>query len=158
MLLNLLKKLSLVVALSVPVTFAHASTDIINFAKKFKGTEYVWGGASPSGFDCSGFIKFVYNKFDISIPRATRSYRSLFDREIPIEEAQVGDLIVFTGTNAKIREPGHAGIISAIDDDKLLFLHSSSSKKHFGVSETDFYNSGYPKRFLKVIRMTDLDS
>ncbi|MCE0557156.1 MULTISPECIES: C40 family peptidase [unclassified Motilimonas] len=153
-----LKKLPLIIALLVPTSFVHASSDIIDFARQFKGTEYVWGGASPSGFDCSGYIKYVYNEFDISIPRVTRAYHTLFDREVPLEEAQVGDLIVFTGTDAKIRQPGHAGIISEIDEGKLMFLHSSSSKKHFGVSETNYYKSGYPKRFLKIIRMTDNES
>ncbi len=156
MVFNTAKALTLVAALLLP-HLAQANDDMIDFARQYKGTEYLWGGTTPDGFDCSGFIQYVYNEFDISIPRATRSYPSLFDREVPLEEAQVGDLIVFTGTDASIRQPGHAGIISEIDDGKLMFLHSSSSKKHFGVSETNYFKSGYPKRFLKVIRMVDTD-
>ena len=129
------------------------SDDMIDYAKQYLGTDYVWGGSSPSGFDCSGFIQFVYKQYGIQIPRSTAEYTSLFDRTVPLEQAQVGDLIVFTGTDPKVRRPGHAGIITDVTDGKLVFIHSSSSKKHNGVTETDYFQSGYPKRFLRVIRM-----
>ncbi|WP_297481819.1 C40 family peptidase [uncultured Photobacterium sp.] len=126
---------------------------MINFARKYLGTRYVWGGATPRGFDCSGFIQYVYKHSHISIPRTTAAYPQLFNKSIPLKKAQVGDLIVFTGTNAKIRKPGHAGIITEVKPGSIKFIHSSSSKKHFGVSETSYYQSGYPKRFLTVVKM-----
>ncbi|WP_232525230.1 C40 family peptidase [Motilimonas pumila] len=126
---------------------------MIQYARQYIGVDYLWGGASPKGFDCSGYIQYVYNKYDINIPRTTRGYTDLYQYSVPLREAQVGDLIVFTGTDAKKRVPGHAGIISHIEEGKLLFLHSSSSKKHYGVTETNYYKSGYPKRFLTVIRL-----
>ncbi|WP_243641837.1 C40 family peptidase [Vibrio sinensis] len=127
---------------------------MINFARQYLGTDYVWGGTTPrQGFDCSGYIQYVYHKFNIKIPRTTAHYPSLYGNKVSINDAQVGDLIIFTGTNPKIRKPGHAGIITKVGDGKLSFIHSSSSKKHFGVSETDYYKSGYPKRFLTVVRM-----
>ncbi|MEC6816683.1 C40 family peptidase [Photobacterium toruni] len=126
---------------------------MIAFAKKYKGTPYAWGGITSKGFDCSGFIQYIYKNFNISIPRTTASYTQLFDNSVPLKNANVGDLIVFTGTNLKIRKPGHAGIITEIKPGLLKFIHSSSSKKHFGVTETSYYQSGYPKRFLTVIRM-----
>lgn len=127
--------------------------NMINFAKKYIGTRYVWGGTTPKGFDCSGFIQYVYKHSHIAIPRTTAAYTQLFNKSIPLKKAQVGDLIVFTGTNLKIRKPGHAGIITEVKPDSLKFIHSSSSKKHFGVTETSYYQSGYPKRFLAVIQM-----
>ncbi|MCD9531395.1 C40 family peptidase [Photobacterium carnosum] len=126
---------------------------MISFAKQYLGTRYVWGGITPKGFDCSGFIQYVYKHFDIYIPRTTASYTQLFDKSIPLKKAKVGDLIIFTGTNLKIRKPGHAGIITEVKPGRLKFIHSSSSKKHFGVTETSYYQSGYPKRFLTVIQM-----
>lgn len=130
-----------------------AQKQMVNFANKYIGTRYVWGGITPKGFDCSGFIKYIYNHFNISIPRTTAGYTQLFSQSIPLKDAKVGDLIVFTGTNLKIRKPGHAGIITEIEPGKIKFIHSSSSKKHFGVTETSYYQSGYPKRYLTVIRM-----
>ncbi|GAA5645337.1 MULTISPECIES: C40 family peptidase [Vibrio] len=132
---------------------AQDTEQMIDYAREFLGTKYVWGGSSPKGFDCSGYIKYVYNKFDITIPRTTAAYPSLYGNKVSLKDAKPGDLIVFTGTNPNIRKPGHAGIITSVDDGKLTFIHSSSSKKHFGVTETDYYKSGYPRRFLTVVRM-----
>ncbi|PTB32597.1 C40 family peptidase [Photobacterium phosphoreum] len=131
---------------------------MIAFARKYIGTRYVWGGVTPKGFDCSGFIKYIYNHFNISIPRTTAGYTQLFNHSIALKDAKIGDLIVFTGTNLKIRKPGHAGIITEIKPGLIKFIHSSSSKKHFGVTETSYYQSGYPKRYLTVIRMPNPSS
>ncbi|MCD9485144.1 NlpC/P60 family protein [Photobacterium phosphoreum] len=131
---------------------------MIDFARKYIGTRYVWGGVTPKGFDCSGFIKYIYNHFNISIPRTTAGYTQLFNHSIALKDAKIGDLIVFTGTNLKIRKPGHAGIITEIKPGVIKFIHSSSSKKHFGVTETSYYQSGYPKRYLTVIRMPNPSS
>ncbi|BAJ01225.1 lipoprotein, NLP/P60 family [Shewanella violacea DSS12] len=132
-------------------------SDIIEFARQFKGVTYQWGGASPKGFDCSGYLQYVYNHYSIAIPRTTSQYPKLFGHKVSIKQAKVGDLIVFTGTNPRIKKPGHAGIITGVGEHTLTFLHSSSSKKHFGVTETDYYKSGYPKRFLAVISMPGLN-
>lgn len=127
--------------------------EMINYARTFIGTKYVWGGSTPKGFDCSGFIRYIYKNYSIDIPRTTSEYPQLFAQSVLLKDAKIGDLIVFTGTNPTIRKPGHAGIISEIKNNSVKFVHSSSSKKHFGVTETSYYNSGYPKRFLTIVRM-----
>jgi cell wall-associated NlpC family hydrolase len=127
--------------------------EMINYARTFIGTKYVWGGSTPKGFDCSGFIRYIYKNYNIDIPRTTSEYPQLFAQSVLLKDAKIGDLIVFTGTNPTIRKPGHAGIISEINNNSVKFVHSSSSKKHFGVTETSYYNSGYPKRFLTIVRM-----
>ncbi|WP_157134303.1 C40 family peptidase [Photobacterium profundum] len=127
--------------------------EMVSYARSFISTKYVWGGSTPKGFDCSGFIHYIYNNYSIKIPRTTSEYPQLFTQSVTLKDAQVGDLIVFTGTNPSVRKPGHAGIISEIKNDSIKFVHSSSSQKHFGVTETNYYKSGYPKRFLTVVRM-----
>ena len=76
---------------------------VVGFAKHLLGTRYVWGGSSPrSGFDCSGFVRYVYGHFGISL--AHSSYAQ-FDtgRRIARPSLKPGDLVFFDGL-------GHVGI------------------------------------------------
>ncbi|MCT1866914.1 peptidoglycan-binding protein [Dermabacter sp. p3-SID358] len=77
---------------------------IVESAKKYLGTPYVWGGSSRSGFDCSGLTSTVYREHGISIPRTARK-QAFGGKIISESEARVGDLVVFTQRNY-----GHVGI------------------------------------------------
>lgn len=122
---------------------------IVDYAKSYLGTPYKYGQASPSGFDCTGFTWFVFNHFNVQIPRCSRDYVALGKR-VPIENCQKGDLILFTGTDPAEKRVGHVGIIISNVNGQVQFIHSSSSDNHFGVVITDYYNSAYPKRFVGV--------
>lgn len=124
---------------------------LIEFARTLKGTPYVWGGHTEKGLDCTGFVHYCFARFEIQTPYSSKRFTN-YGREVNLKEAMVGDIMVFRGTNPSDTRPGHVGIISEITPEKLVFIHSSSSKKHFGVVETSYYESGYPKRFLKVVR------
>lgn len=65
---------------------------VIEEAFKYLGTPYVWGGTTPSGFDCSGFTKYIYSKFGINLPRVSQSQQN-FGQQIPISDIKPGDLI-----------------------------------------------------------------
>lgn len=133
-----------------------AADTILSYAEQHLGTTYTWGGTSPSkGFDCSGLVYHVFQKFDIDVPRSSRSYND-FGKEIPIDSAKAGDLILFTGTDPTDRCVGHLGIVKSHKNGKLHFIHSSSSKKHYGVVITEYFDSGYPKRFLKIVRLEEI--
>ena len=123
---------------------------IINYAQEYIGTPYVWAGTNPSGFDCTGFVYYVFKKFGIKVSRASSGYEH-FGKEIELNNSFPGDIILFTGTNSAIRKIGHAGIILRNKNGIVDFIHSSSSKRHFGVTITRYNESGYVKRFLKVI-------
>ncbi len=123
---------------------------IVNYAQSFLKTPYVWGGTSSEGFDCSGFLYFVYKKFNIKVSRASSGYSHL-GKEIKLNSVLPADILVFTGTDATIKKPGHVGMVISNKNGIIKFIHSSSSKKHFGVTITTYTNSGYVKRFLKAI-------
>ena len=128
---------------------------IIAFGKMQMGIHYNYGSMNPkNGFDCSGFVYYVYTHFNINVPRASMDYEKL-GREIPLDSSKPGDIIVFTGTNGKIRKPGHVGIILSAPGETVTFMHSSSGKKRNGVIITNFGESPYYKvRFIKVVRLS----
>lgn len=127
---------------------------LIAFAKKQLGTHYVYAQCDPkSGFDCSGFVYYVFKHFDIKVPRASLDYEKM-GKVISKDSCRKGDIIVFTGTNAKNRKPGHVGIIVSNDVEGIFFIHSSSGKKSNGVIVTNFSTSeSYKIRFIKTVRL-----
>ncbi|WP_153463378.1 LysM peptidoglycan-binding domain-containing protein [Sediminibacillus terrae] len=110
-------------------------TKLIDEAKSFIGTGYVWGGSSPSGFDCSGFIYYLYNKAGKNIARySTDGY---YNRSYYVNNPQLGDLVFFEGTyRAGISHigiyVGNNSFISAESSGvKVTSLDNSYWKKHF---------------------------
>lgn len=79
---------------------------VVSYASNFIGTPYSWGGSSPStGFDCSGFTKYVYSHFGISLGRST--YNQINDGvRVSKDDLQPGDLVFFGSNN----DPQHTGI------------------------------------------------
>ena len=82
---------------------------IVRLAMQYVGTPYVWGGESPSGFDCSGLLQYLYAKKGISIPRVTYDQ---FKAGVAVSKGQLkpGDAVFFRGADPKGGLPGHVGI------------------------------------------------
>lgn len=129
---------------------------IIQYSKSFLGTPYKYATSNPAkGFDCSGFVSYVFNHFNVKVPRSSIDYAHI-GTEISMDSCRIGDVIVFTGTNSKNRHPGHVGIIISSPGEELLFIHSSSNKKNGGVKLSTFKESPYYKvRFLKIVRIVN---
>jgi cell wall-associated NlpC family hydrolase len=125
---------------------------VVAFAKTLTGVPYKFGSTDPAqGFDCSGFITYVFNHFDIQVPRSSVDFTNV-GREVSTAEALPGDLILFTGTDSTIRIVGHMGIVTESDKKGgLSFIHSTSGKA-YGVTTTPL-NGYYMGRFVKVIRV-----
>lgn len=110
------------------------SNSIVETAKSYLGSSYVSGGSSPStGFDCSGFTKYVYGLYGISLNR-TASDQADNGTPISKDELQPGDLLLFSYYGSS--SIGHTGIY--IGDGK--FVHAANSNR--GVV-TDTIESGY---------------
>ncbi|WP_316821479.1 C40 family peptidase [Pedobacter gandavensis] len=123
---------------------------LLSFAKSMIGTRYRYASSNPkNGFDCSGFVNYVFRNFGINAPRSSRDFATK-GQDKKLADAQVGDVIIFTGTNSRVRRVGHVGIISAVDGDEIKFIHSSSGAAK-GVTITSLNDSFYKKRFMKVV-------
>jgi len=141
--------LSLIPTKDVNTKGVHPLT-LVRFAETLKGVPYVYASANPKvGFDCSGFITYVFNHFGISVPRSSIDFTNV-GREIDVKAAKRGDIILFTGTNPEERLVGHMGIVVS-NADTLRFIHSTSGRA-MGVTVTPL-NPYYMKRFVKTIRV-----
>jgi cell wall-associated NlpC family hydrolase len=121
---------------------------VIDFAKTFLGVPYVYGGASPTGFDCSGFIQYVFKEFGYSIAR-TAGDQSLFGFDVTLSEVQPGDLLYFKGRNVKSTAIGHVGMVTAVKDGKIEFIHAAGKSVRMDVFNNSSY---YVPRFIKARR------
>ncbi len=123
---------------------------LVSFAETLIGTPYKYASTDPNvGFDCSGFITYVFNHYNIDVPRSSKDFKNK-GIEIPLSQSKKGDLILFTGTDSTERIIGHMGIIVS-NNDGIKFIHATSGKAH-SVVITDF-NDYYLGRFVKVIRI-----
>ncbi len=128
-----------------------SSSDVVNYAKQFLGTRYVYGGASPSGFDCSGFTMYVYKQFGYSLPHtATGQWQSGYGTRIyNISELQPGDLVFFCDpSRSNGKACSHAGIYIGNGQH----IHSSSSRSN-GVIISDLTSGYYNTYFVGGIRL-----
>lgn len=128
---------------------------IIWFAKQQIGTPYKYASANPKngGLDCSGFLFYVFTHFDIKVPRSSKDYMN-YGKPINKNEAQKGDVIVFTGSNAAQRVGGHVGIVLENNNGDLQFIHGSSGKGKC-VTISNLSENYYTQRFLKVVRVVN---
>lgn len=96
-----------------------SSSEIVSNALALKGTPYMYGGASPAGFDCSGFVQYVFNQSGKDMSRSTLSQ---FAETTTVSDPQVGDLVFFANTyRAGI---SHVGIYIGNNE----FVHSGGAK------------------------------
>lgn len=79
-----------------PPTTSYSLSAVFNTAKQYIGTPYVYGGATPAGFDCSGFVMYVFGQYGISLPHGVSGQAAAGTR-IPVSQAQPGDLVIMSG-------------------------------------------------------------
>mgnify|MGYP001012202312 CR=1 FL=1 len=129
----------------------NTNTDgILWYAKQQIGVPYKYGSADPKkgGFDCSGFLFYVYTHFNIKVPRTSYDYMN-FGKTISKQDTQKGDVLVFTGFDASQKAGGHVGIVVENKNNDISFIHASTSK---GVIISKLSEAYYAKRFIKAVR------
>lgn len=83
---------------------------VVAEASEFLGTPYVWGGNSPTGFDCSGLVQYVYGQLGIALPRTSQEQVTAGTAVASLTQATPGDLVFFAGSDGTATSPGHVGI------------------------------------------------
>lgn len=135
-------------ALINPVkTNASLRDSIVDFGTKLLGKPYVAGGCSKDGFDCSGFVFYVFQHHKIEVPRSSSQFIN-FGKEIPIESVRKGDILVFLSPTRNVI--GHVGIVTNAKGKESDFIHASSGRD-MKVIITSLKKEGYARRFVKAV-------
>jgi cell wall-associated NlpC family hydrolase len=125
-----------------PVAVAYP--ELINTALQYRGVPYRNGGSDPSGFDCSGFVQYVFARFGTMLPREVRDQYHA-GKAIDLDEVQAGDLLFFETVS---RGASHVGM--AVGGGE--FVHAPSSR---GVVRVERYDASYwASRFVGARRIT----
>lgn len=122
---------------------SNTASQIISKAKSYLGTPYVWGGSSPSGFDCSGLVQYVFKQNGISLPRTTTDQVKV-GTYVAKSDLRPGDLVFLQNTYRQ--GVSHVGIY--IGDGKII--HASSSK---GVVISSLSTSYYTQHYHSARRV-----
>jgi len=146
------------------VTWSYKNTDqclnisdelldsIFENAKYFLETKYVYGGSSNSGFDCSGFIYFLFKEYDILLSKSS-SQLSKVGEHVPFSDIRKGDLLFFKGRNMVSENVGHVAVVICSSENSFEMIHATN--RGVVIDQYDkisYYQKRYffAKRFLNI--------
>ncbi|MBJ7880777.1 C40 family peptidase [Gelidibacter salicanalis] len=99
--------------------------NVLDYAMKFEGVKYKYGGTTKKGMDCSGLIVTSFNSENISLPRTTGDLAVTGDW-IDLKKVEKGDLLFFA-TQKNSRTVSHVGIVTEAREGNVEFIHASTS-------------------------------
>lgn len=106
--------------------------EIAEYAQKFVGNKYVWGGTSlTQGADCSGFVYTIYQQFGYRLDRVSRDQARTAGRKVDVSDRQPGDLIFYTNSNGTVNH-----VAMYIGNDKIV--HAASKKQGIIISQYNY--------------------
>ncbi|ACL76472.1 SH3 domain-containing C40 family peptidase [Ruminiclostridium cellulolyticum] len=123
------------------------SEQIVKFSKTLLGTEYLYGGTTPKGFDCSGFVQYVFKQFDISLERVASS-QAAQGVNVSSRNLSAGDLVFFD-TDGGHNSITHVGIYIGGGQ----FIHAASGSSTRKVVISDITSGYYANNFMKARRV-----
>jgi cell wall-associated NlpC family hydrolase len=116
---------------------------VANLAEQYVGTPYRWGGSSPAGFDCTGFVMWVYSQFGVDLPH-NEAGQLASGASVPADDLQPGDVLVFANTYR--RGLSHVGIYVGNGQ----FVHAADERH--GVTVSNLWDGYWGPRFVAASR------
>ena len=122
-------------------------------AQKYLGIPYVYGESSPSGCDCSGFVKLAFGEVGINLPHQSASQSEL-GTPVSIDDLRKGDLLFFNTETPKGSRVNHVGIVLEVYATGVDMIHAASGSKKVQIDKSILKNGKYwDKAFLFAKRL-----
>ena len=120
---------------------------VIETARSYQGTPYLYGGTTRLGLDCSGLLQLSFGQAGVAIPRSSNEQAG-WGEPVKAADLQPGDLVFF-GASPGSRTITHVGLVTVADGDGIDFIHASTS---LGVVENSLESDYYLSRFIRAVR------
>lgn len=122
--------------------------DIISSALQFSGVRYKFGGTTKKGMDCSGLLYVAFGENNVKLPR-TSYHMAEEGKRVRIGNVAKGDLLFFK-TSRRNKRINHVGMVVAVENDEIKFVHASTSR---GVIVSSLREGYWNSAFIKATRV-----